>query len=94
MIELGEADSPAAVVAGNPTAEFSTADVTGWPGCNAYAAGYSVRRSELRLADLAWTEAGCPSQELFRQEERMLDSLATVERFKVPGRALTLHSAG
>ena len=95
LIELGKADSPAAVVGDNPTAEFSTtADMTGWTGCNSYGARYSVRQSELRLDDLSWTEAGCPSQALFRQEQRMRDSLATMERFDVSGEQLTLHSEG
>ena len=80
---------------GGPTAEFTTAtDVTGWTGCNSYEARYSVRGSELRLDDLRWTERGCPSQELFRQEQRMQDSLATAERFEVSGERLTLHGEG
>ena len=35
--------------------------------------------AELRLDELARTEAGCPSQALFQQEQRMQDLLATVE---------------
>jgi heat shock protein HslJ len=69
-------------------------DVTGWTGCNAYAARYRAGESALRLDDLEWTEAGCPSQALFRQEQRMQDSLVTVERFEVSGEQLTLHSEG
>lgn len=83
-----------AVVLGEPTIEFSTEDFTGWTGCNAYGGEYSVRGSELRLRDLTWTEAGCPSQALFRQEQRMQDLLATVERFEVTDARLTLHSEG
>lgn len=80
---------------GDPTAEFTTAaDMTGWTGCNAYGARYRVRGSELRLDDLSWTEAGCPSNALFQQERRMHDSLATVERFEVSGERLTLQSEG
>ena len=95
LVALGNADSPAAVVGGSPTAEFTTTtDMTGWTGCNSYEARYSVRQSELRLDDLRWTERGCPSQALFRQEQRMQDSLATVERFEVSGERLTLHSEG
>ena len=95
LVALGEAGAPARVVGGEPTAEFTTAtDMTGWTGCNAYDARYRVRASELRLDDLGWTEAGCPSQALFRQEQRMQDSLATVERFEVSGERLTLHSEG
>ncbi len=95
LVELGKADGPAAVVGGNPTPEFTTAkDMAGWTGCNSYSARYSVRGSELRLDDLRLTEAGCPTQALFRQKQRMQDSLATVERFEVSGERLTLHSEG
>ena len=95
LVELGQADSPAPVVGADVVIKFTTAtDMTGWTGCNSYAAGYSVRQSELRLDDLLWTEAGCPSDALFGQEQRMQDSLATVERFEVSGERLTLHSEG
>ena len=95
LVALGNADAPAEAVAGNPTAEFTTAtDMTGWTGCNSYGARYTARESQLRLDDLRWTEAGCPSQALFRQEQRMQDLLATVERFEVSGEQLTLHSEG
>ena len=95
LVALGVADAPAEVVEGNPTAEFTTdTDMTGWTGCNSYAARYSARDSGLRLDDLTWTEAGCPSQALFRQEQRMQELLATVERFEVSGERITLHSEG
>ena len=95
LVALGNADAPAQVVEGNPTAKFTTdADMTGWTGCNSYGARYSARESDLRLDELTWTEAGCPSNALFRQEQRMQDSLATVERFEVSGEQLTLHSEG
>lgn len=92
LVALGDAGAPAAVVGGAPTAEFtSETEMTGWTGCNAYGARYRVRGPELRLDDLRWTEAGCPSQALFRQEQRMQDSLAAVERFELSGERLTLH---
>ena len=95
LVALGDANAPAEVVAGNPTAEFPTAkDMTGWTGCNAFGAGYRVRKSELHLDELTWTEAGCPSQALFQQEQRMQELLATLERFEVSGTRLTLHSEG
>ena len=95
LVALGNADAPTEVVAGNATAKFTTAtDMTGWTGCNSYGARYSARESELRLDDLTWTEAGCPSHALFRQEQRMQDSLATVGRFEVSTEQLTLHSEG
>ncbi len=94
LVALGDADAPAEVV-GDATVEFTTAtDMTGWTGCNSYGARYSARESDLRLDELMWTEAGCPSDALFRQEQRMQDSLAMVERFEVSGDRLTLHSRG
>lgn len=95
LVALGNAGAPAELVGGDATAQFTTAtDMTGWTGCNSYGARYSLGESELRLDELAWTEAGCPSQALFRQEQRMQDLLATVERFEVSGQQLTLHSEG
>ena len=92
---LGNADAPAEVVEGDATAEFTTRrDMTGWMGCNSYDARYNARGSELRLSDLGWTEQGCPSRALYRQEQRMQDLLATVERFEVSGEQLMLHSEG
>lgn len=95
LVALGNAGSPADVVGGDPTARFTTTtDLTGWTGCNSYGASYSTQDSQLRLDELTWTEAGCPSDALFGQEQRMQDSLATVERFEVSEEALTLHSEG
>ena len=95
LVALGNADAPAPVVGGDPTGRFTTAtDMTGWTGCNSYGASYSAGESELRLNELTWTEAGCPSDALFRQEQRMQESLATVERFEIEEERLTLHSEG
>ena len=95
LVALSNGDAPAEVVGGDPTAEFTAAgDMKGWTACNSYSARYSARGSALRLDGLMWTEAGCPSQALFRQEQRMQDSLATVERFEVSAERLTLHSEG
>ncbi len=90
LVALGNADAPAEVVVGDPTAKFTTAtDMTGWTGCNSYGARYRARQPELRLDHLTWTEAGCPSQALFRQEQRMQDLLTTVELFEVSEERLT-----
>ncbi len=95
LVALGHASAPAGVAGGGADIEFTTATkMTGWTGCNIYSASYRLRGSELRLDDLGWTEAGCPSRALFRQEQRMQDSLATVERFEVSGERLALHSEG
>ena len=95
LVAMGHADAPAEVVAGNATAEFTAAgDMKGLTACNSYTARYKVQESSLRLDDLGWTEAGCPTRALFQQEQRMQDSLATVERFEVSGEQLTLYSEG
>ena len=95
LVALGDAAAPAEAAAGDAGAEFGAAgELTGWTGCNSYAARYRARASEVRLAELRWTERGCPSQALFRQEQRIQDSLATVERFEVSGERLTLYSEG
>ena len=95
LVALGDAGAPAGLARGDADIEFTTNNnMTGWTGCNTYTASYRVRGSELRLDDLGWTEAGCPSRTLFRQEQRMQDSLATLERFEVSGERLTLHSEG
>ena len=95
LVALGNSDAPDQVVDGDATVKFTTAtDMTGWTGCNACGARYSARESELRLDELTWTEAGCPSMDLFRQEQRMQDLLATVEQFTISKEQLTLHSEG
>ena len=95
LVALGNADAPDEVLAGDATAKFTTAtDMTGWTGCNSYGARYSAREPELRLDELTWTEAGCPSQVLFGQEQRMQTLLATVERFEVSEERLRLYSVG
>ena len=94
LVALGNSDAPDDVE-GNATVKFTTAtDMTGWTGCNAYGARYSARESELRLDELPWTEASCPSMDLFGQEQRMQDLLATVKRFEISEEQLTLHSEG
>ena len=95
LVALGDAGAPSDVVGGDPTTRFTTdRDMTGWTGCNSYGAAYSVSGSELRLSELQWTEAGCPTDALFRQEQQMQDLLATIEGFEVSGDRLTLQSEG
>ena len=95
LVALGNVNAPGQVVGGDATAEFTAAgDMKGLTACNSYTARYKVQESSLRLDDLGWTEAGCPTQALFQREQRMQDSLATVVRFEVLGDQLTLHSEG
>ena len=94
LVELGEAYSLAAVLGDSVTADFSALNMSGGTGCNSYSATYGVRESELRLDNLMWTERGCLSQALFRQEQQILRALATVKSFEVSVKRLTVHSEG
>ena len=93
LVAFGEAAAPDSVV-GEVDVQFSATTLKGWTGCNQYDARYRVRGDALQLADLRATEAGCPTQSLFNQEQRVLTLWANVERFEVSGDHLTLHSAG
>ena len=91
LVALGKADAPDSVV-GEVDVQFSATTLKGWTGCNQYDARYRVRGDALQLADLRATEAGCPTQRLFNQEQRVLTLWANVERFEVAGDRLTLQS--
>ena len=92
LVALGTADAPDSVV-GEVDVQFSATTLKGWTGCNRYAARYRVRGHALQLADLTATEAGCPTQRLFDQEQRVKTLWVNVERFEVSGDRLTLQSA-
>ena len=92
LVALGTADAPDSVV-GEVDVQFSATTLKGWTGCNRYAARYRVRGHALQLADFEATEAGCPTQRLFDQEQRVKTLWVNVERFGVAGDRLTLHSA-
>lgn len=90
LVALGPAASPAAAI-GDADLRFTTDAISGGTGCNGYGAAYRVQQSDLRLDNLRWTERGCPSDQLFQQEQRMQAVLATVQRFDLAGDRLTLH---
>ena len=79
---------------GNVEAEFSEeSGISGWTGCNSYDGKYSASGSSLTIEELRWTEAGCPSRELFMQESLYIDLLAEAERFAISGSQLTITSS-
>lgn len=55
---------------------------------------YSAGETELRLTDLSWTESGCPSPDLFQQEQRFQNLMMEVGRFTVSGARFTLYGEG
>ena len=47
VLVLGSADPPAEVVGGDPTAEFTATDMTGWTGCNSYSFQHTAYRERI-----------------------------------------------
>ena len=76
---------------GNVEVEFSEeSGISGWTGCNSYDGRYSASGSSFTIEELSWTEAGCPSHELFMQESLYTDLLVDAEGFAISGSQLTI----
>ena len=76
---------------GNVEVEFSEeSGISGWTGCNSYDGRYSTSGSSFTIEELSWTEAGCPSHELFMQESMYTDLLVDAEGFVISGSHLTI----
>ena len=79
---------------GNVEVEFSEdRGVSGWTGCNSYEGRYSASGSSFATQELRWTEAGCPSRELFMQESLYTDLLVDAEEFAISGSQMTITSS-
>ena len=79
---------------GNVEVEFSEeSGISGWTGCNSYDGRYSASGSSFTIEELRWTEAGCPSSELFMQESLYIELLVEAERFAISGAELTITSS-
>ena len=79
---------------GNAEVEFSEESrISGWTGCNSYDGRYGASGSSFTIEELSWTEAGCPSRELFTQESLYLDLLVDAEGFAISGSQLTITSS-
>ena len=79
---------------GNVEVEFSEENgISGWTGCNSYDGRYSASGSSFTIEELRWTEAGCPSRELFAQESLYTDLLVDAEGFAIGGSQLTITSS-
>ena len=79
---------------GNVEVQFSDeSDISGWTGCNSYDGMYGASGSSFTIEELSWTEAGCPSRELFAQESLYLDLLVDAEGFAINGSELTITSS-
>ena len=79
---------------GNVEVEFSEErGISGWTGCNSYDGRYSASGSSFTIEELRWTEAGCPSDELFVQESLYLELLVDSVEFAISGSQLTITSS-
>ena len=79
---------------GNVEVEFSEeSGISGWTGCNSYDGKYSASGSSFTIEELSWTEAGCPSRELFTQESLYTDLLVDAEGFAISDSQLTITSS-
>ena len=81
-------------VIGSPVVEFSGGRIGGWIGCSSFVGEYSVSGTTLRVVDIRAAEAACGTDELFRQEQRILDVLGTSPQFAIEGDRLTLSGLG
>ncbi len=79
---------------GDVEVEFSDEwGISGWTGCNSYRGRYSVSGTSFTIEELEWTERGCPSQDLFAQEQMYLDLLVHAKGFDIDDSELTITSS-
>ena len=79
---------------GNVEVKFSAGSrISGWTGCNSYDGRYRASRSSFTIEELYWTEAGCPSHEMFLQESLYTDLLVDAAEFAISGSRLTITSS-
>ena len=93
LVSLGPGAGPEPVVVGSEvTAGFTPDGISGSTGCNSYSGAYRVNNGSLTTEGLSWTEAGCPSREMWVQEDRFQRLLAAVQSFEVSGDQLVISS--
>ena len=79
------------------TATFDSEDgeVTGSAGCNTYYGDYQVRKNELSISPLAWTEMACLEPEgVMEQEQQYLSALQAAESYTIEDGELLVWSSG
>ena len=55
----------------------------GHTGCNAYRGTYEVEGASFRVVDFEKTEAGCPTDELFKQKTEYIRALLSADNFGI-----------
>ena len=93
LVSLGPGAAPETVVLGSEvTAGFSQEGISGSTGCNSYSGAYRVNNGSLTTKGLSWTEAGCPSRQMWGQEDRFQRLLAAAESIAVSADQLVISS--
>jgi copper homeostasis protein (lipoprotein) len=90
LIRLGEAPVELSAGQAEPQLVFASdaLQVSGSGGCNRIAGGFTVEGDRVHLGTLAGTRMACANG--MEQEQRFLNSLSHVERFRISGRQLEL----
>ena len=93
LVRLGETPVPAAEKQREPHLIFASHEphVSGSGGCNRVMGGFELDGDKLRLGHLASTMMACPTG--MEQEQRFLQSLEQVERYRISGSHLELLDA-
>ena len=79
------------------TATFNSKDkqVTGSAGCNTYYGNYQIKKDELSISMLAWTEMACLEPEgVIEQEQQYLSALQSAERYTIEDSELIIFCSG
>lgn len=90
LVRLGETPVPAAEKQREPHLIFASHEphVSGSGGCNRVMGGFELDGDKLRFGHLASTMMACPTG--MEQEQRFLQSLEQVERYRISGSHLEL----
>ena len=92
LLSMDTFDGPDITPHAGVALEFSE-DGNGFSGgtaCNTFGGTYRIEGSLFRVVDLWWTEAGCPSDELFEQEQFVQQVLSDAYEYFLEGEELTI----
>jgi heat shock protein HslJ len=90
LVRLGEAPVQVSAGQAEPHLVFASdaLQVSGSGGCNRIAGGFTLEGDRVHLGRLAATMMACPNG--MQQEQRFLESLNQVERYRMSGQQLEL----
>lgn len=76
------------------TAAFEQGELSGSAGCNTYRGAYAVHGERIEITDVAWTLMACLEPAgVMEQEQRVMEFLVGVERFRIERGKLVLQRA-